>query len=49
VSKKSREKFKARAPIPRGVCIWRKIRLIYPARRGLTHAAKAFLELVKGR
>jgi DNA-binding transcriptional LysR family regulator len=27
----------------------RKIRLVYPARRGLSHAAKAFLELVKGR
>ena len=26
----------------------RKIRLVYPARRGLSHAAKAFLELVKG-
>jgi DNA-binding transcriptional LysR family regulator len=27
--------------------IERKIRLIYPARRGLSHAAKAFLEVVK--
>jgi DNA-binding transcriptional LysR family regulator len=26
----------------------RKIRLVYPARRALSHAAKAFLELVKG-
>jgi DNA-binding transcriptional LysR family regulator len=26
----------------------RKIRLVYPARRGLSHAAKAFLELVRG-
>jgi DNA-binding transcriptional LysR family regulator len=26
----------------------RKIRLVYPARRGLSHAARAFLELVKG-
>jgi DNA-binding transcriptional LysR family regulator len=26
----------------------RKIRLVYPARQGLSHAAKAFLELVKG-
>ena len=26
----------------------RKIRLVFPARRGLSHAAKAFLELVKG-
>jgi DNA-binding transcriptional LysR family regulator len=26
----------------------RKIRLLYPARRALSHAAKAFLELVKG-
>jgi DNA-binding transcriptional LysR family regulator len=25
----------------------RKIRLVYPARRALSHAAKAFLELVK--
>ena len=25
----------------------RKIRLVYPARRGLSHAAKAFLELVE--
>jgi len=25
----------------------RKIRLIYPARRALSHAAKAFLEVVK--
>lgn len=27
----------------------RKIRLVYPARRALSHAAQAFLELVKGR
>ena len=27
----------------------RKIRLAYPARRALSHAAKAFLEVVKGR
>ena len=27
----------------------RKIRLVYPARRGLSHAAKAFLELVRGK
>ena len=26
----------------------RKIRLVYPAKRSLSHAAKAFLELVKG-
>ncbi|MEX2263026.1 MAG: LysR family transcriptional regulator [Bryobacteraceae bacterium] len=26
----------------------RKIRLVYPARRGLSHAAKAFLEVVRG-
>ena len=26
----------------------RKIRLVYPAKRGLSHAAKAFLELVRG-
>ena len=26
----------------------RKIRLVYPARRALSHAAKAFLEVVKG-
>jgi len=26
----------------------RKIRLVYPGRRGLSHAAKAFLELVRG-
>ena len=26
----------------------RKIRLVHPARRALSHAAKAFLELVKG-
>ena len=26
----------------------RKIRLVYPARRALSHAAKAFLELVRG-
>jgi hypothetical protein len=25
----------------------RKIRLVYPARRALSHAAKAFLEVVK--
>ena len=25
----------------------RKIRLVYPARRGLSHAAKAFLEVVR--
>ena len=25
----------------------RKIRLVYPAKRALSHAAKAFLELVK--
>jgi len=27
----------------------RKIRLIYPARRALSHAARAFLELLEGR
>ena len=27
----------------------RKIRLVYPARRALSHAAKAFLELIKKR
>jgi DNA-binding transcriptional LysR family regulator len=26
----------------------RNIRLVYPAKRSLSHAAKAFLELVKG-
>ena len=26
----------------------RKIRLVYPARRALSHAAKAFLEVVRG-
>jgi hypothetical protein len=26
----------------------RKIRLVYPARRGLSHAAQAFLEVVAG-
>ena len=26
----------------------RKIRLVYPARRALSHAAQAFLELVQG-
>ena len=26
----------------------RKIRLVYPARRGLSHAAKAFLDVVRG-
>jgi DNA-binding transcriptional LysR family regulator len=26
----------------------RKIRLVYPARRALSHAAKAFLDVVKG-
>jgi DNA-binding transcriptional LysR family regulator len=26
----------------------RKIRLVYPARRALSHAARAFLEVVKG-
>ena len=26
----------------------RKIRLVYPAGRGLSHAAKAFLEVVRG-
>jgi DNA-binding transcriptional LysR family regulator len=29
--------------------IERKIRLVYPARRALSHAAKAFLEVVKGK
>jgi DNA-binding transcriptional LysR family regulator len=29
------------------LCVDRNIRLVYPARRGLSHAAKAFLELVK--
>ena len=27
----------------------RKIRLVYPTRRALSHAAKAFLEVIKGR
>jgi DNA-binding transcriptional LysR family regulator len=27
----------------------RKIRLVYPARRALSHAAKAFLEVIKGK
>lgn len=31
------------------LAIERKIRLIYPARRALSHAAKAFLELVQGK
>ena len=26
----------------------RKIRLVYPSRRALSHAAKAFLEVIKG-
>jgi DNA-binding transcriptional LysR family regulator len=26
----------------------REVRLVYPARRALSHAAKAFLEVVKG-
>jgi hypothetical protein len=26
----------------------RKIRLVYPTRRALSHAARAFLEIVKG-
>jgi hypothetical protein len=26
----------------------RKIHLVHPARRGLSHAAKAFLEVVRG-
>lgn len=35
-------------PTPLEAEVERKIRLVYPARRGLSHAAKAFLELVKG-
>jgi DNA-binding transcriptional LysR family regulator len=31
----------------RELAVERKIRLVYPARRGLSHAAKAFLEVVK--
>jgi DNA-binding transcriptional LysR family regulator len=27
----------------------RKIRLVFPAKRGLSHAARAFLELVRGK
>ncbi len=27
----------------------RKIRLVYPARRALSHAAKAFLEVIQGK
>jgi hypothetical protein len=30
------------------LAVERKIRLVYPAKRSLSHAAKAFLELVVG-